>query len=242
MAPCRSTDCSPSRLITTPDWLSALFVQVSWTDVVPTAWAVRFDGAAGTGVLLPIAALAPVRVDEKVIAAASMTAECRLIDPPTVPARSQVAGPPKCQHDSHHLVGKSSLPRTAVPAVTSTRIRDGVHQVRTERPLAGRPRLPGRSTASWSRFTLRAPFPACISFALGQVPDSGGTPAAGWRPLRSGTRPALRASRTAASPCPVCARDDAEAGSAQIATFGAVNAEQRTTKHAAQIRLIYARL
>jgi hypothetical protein len=40
----------------------------------------------------------------------------------------------------------------------------------------------------------------------------------------------------------VCARDDAEAGSTQIAAFGAVNAEQRTTKHAAQIRLIYARL
>ena len=49
MAPCRSTDSLPSRLITTPDWLPALFVQVSRTDVVPTARAVRFDGAAGTG-------------------------------------------------------------------------------------------------------------------------------------------------------------------------------------------------
>lgn len=71
MAPWTSTDCSPSRLITTPDWLLALFVQVSWTDVVPTACAVRFDGAAGTGVSLPldrpyrrrvVAAFVPVRV------------------------------------------------------------------------------------------------------------------------------------------------------------------------------------
>ena len=58
MAPCRSTDSLPSRLITTPDWLPALFVQVSRTDVAPTARAVRFDGAAGTAVLLPIAACA----------------------------------------------------------------------------------------------------------------------------------------------------------------------------------------
>ena len=59
MAPCTLTDSSPSRLITTPDWLAALFVQVSWTDVVPTACAAGFDGAAGTGVLLlPIAACA----------------------------------------------------------------------------------------------------------------------------------------------------------------------------------------
>ena len=58
MALCRSTDSWPSRLITTPDWLPALFVQVSWMDVVLTAVAVRFDGAAGTGVLLPIAACA----------------------------------------------------------------------------------------------------------------------------------------------------------------------------------------
>jgi len=58
VAPCRSTDSWPSRLITTPDWLPALFVQVSWTDVVPTACAARFDGAAGTGVSLPIAACA----------------------------------------------------------------------------------------------------------------------------------------------------------------------------------------
>jgi len=35
-----------------------LFVQVSWTDVAPTARAARFDGAAGTGVSLPIAACA----------------------------------------------------------------------------------------------------------------------------------------------------------------------------------------
>lgn len=144
MAPCRSTDWSPSRLITTPDWLPALFVQVSWTDVVPTARAVRFDGAAGTGVLLPIAALAPVRAGERVTAAASMTAKCRLIDPPTDPARSDVAGPPRCQHDSHHPVRESSLPRTAVPAATSTRIREGVHQVPTERPL---PTDPARQAA-----------------------------------------------------------------------------------------------
>ena len=52
MAPCRSTDSLPSRLITTPDWLPALFVQVSRTDVALTARAVGFDGAAGTAVLL----------------------------------------------------------------------------------------------------------------------------------------------------------------------------------------------
>lgn len=40
----------------------------------------------------------------------------------------------------------------------------------------------------------------------------------------------------------VCGRDDPEAGSTQIAAFGAVNAEHRTTKHAAQKRRIYARL
>ena len=48
MAPWTSTDSTPLRLITTPDWLAALFVQVSWTDVGLTAFAVRFDGAAGT--------------------------------------------------------------------------------------------------------------------------------------------------------------------------------------------------
>lgn len=58
MAPCRSADCWPSRLTTTPDWLLALFVQLTWMDVVPTACAVTFDGAAGTGVSLPTAACA----------------------------------------------------------------------------------------------------------------------------------------------------------------------------------------
>ena len=58
MAPGTSTDVTPSRLITTPDWLVALFVQVSLTDVMPVAFAFRFDGAAGIGVSLPIAACA----------------------------------------------------------------------------------------------------------------------------------------------------------------------------------------
>jgi hypothetical protein len=52
VAPWRSTDSTPSRLITTPDWLVALFVQVRWTDVELTAVAVRFDGGAGTTVSL----------------------------------------------------------------------------------------------------------------------------------------------------------------------------------------------
>lgn len=52
MAPGTFTDVTPSRLSTTPDWLAALFVHVSLTDVGPAAVAVRFEGAAGIGVSL----------------------------------------------------------------------------------------------------------------------------------------------------------------------------------------------
>ncbi len=58
MAPGTFTDVTPSRLITTPDWLVALFVQVSLTDVILAAFAIRSDGAAGMGVSLRITACA----------------------------------------------------------------------------------------------------------------------------------------------------------------------------------------
>ena len=79
MAPCRSSDSWPSRLITTPDWLPALFVQVSWTDVVPTAFAVRFDGAAGTTESLAGEAALAVDTVHKAATTVSATTSSRLL-------------------------------------------------------------------------------------------------------------------------------------------------------------------
>ena len=80
MAPWMSTDSTPSRLITTPDWLVALFVQVRWTDVELTAFALRFDGGAGTTV--SPADEAALAVDTVHIAAitAKATTSTRLLD------------------------------------------------------------------------------------------------------------------------------------------------------------------
>ena len=74
MAPCRSTDSLPSRLITTPDWLPALFVQVSRTDVASAAFAARFDGAAGTTVSLADEAALAVDTVHKAATTAKATA------------------------------------------------------------------------------------------------------------------------------------------------------------------------
>jgi len=80
VAPWMSTDATPSRLITTPDWLAALFVQVSLTDVVPTAFAVRFDGVAGMGVSLADEAALAVDTVHKAATTAKATASSKLLD------------------------------------------------------------------------------------------------------------------------------------------------------------------
>lgn len=79
MAPGTSTDFTPLRLSTTPDWLSALFFQVSSTDVVPTAFAARFDGAAGTAESLADEAALAVDTAHKAAITVSVTASSRLL-------------------------------------------------------------------------------------------------------------------------------------------------------------------
>jgi len=69
----------PSRLITTPDWLAALFVQVRSTDVGLAAFAVRFDGASGTTVsVAPGAAMAGGAV-HRAVTPAKATSSSRLL-------------------------------------------------------------------------------------------------------------------------------------------------------------------
>jgi len=79
VAPWTSTDSVPSRLITTPDWSAALFVQVRSTDVGLTAFAVRFDGGAGVAVSLADEAALAVDTVHKAAAIAKATASSRLL-------------------------------------------------------------------------------------------------------------------------------------------------------------------
>jgi hypothetical protein len=60
--------------MTTPDWLAALFVQVSRTESGLTAVAVKFDGGAGTTVsLADEAALAALAVHMAAVTAKATT-------------------------------------------------------------------------------------------------------------------------------------------------------------------------